>query len=68
MTQSHLSPNVGVSALSPCAGPGSPILQLYILSESSLKPVRPPELSSVWEMQHKVHPLCCWPGMGALSL
>lgn len=68
VTQSHLSPTEGGSALSPSAASGSLILQPYILSRVALKPVRPPELSPVGEMQHKVQPLCCWQGTGALSV
>lgn len=59
MTQSPLYCNMGVSALSPWAGSGTPILHLYALSEASLKILRPLELSPVGEKQHEVHPLCC---------
>lgn len=71
VAQSHLFPSMGLSAPSSCAGSGSLILQLYILSEAYLKPerpLRPPELSLVGEMQHEVHPLHCWQETGALSL
>lgn len=61
---SHLPPNEWSITLCGIWQSHSP----YVLSEAFLKPVRPPELSPVGEMQHEVHPLCRWQGTGALRL